>query len=355
MENVQLIIAESDREKDILKDEKKSLILQIQDLEIKIEKKGIRDEKLYLDMEDEILDVKQGVLKHEYDRVDQENEICKLKVELQNAYEDISSFGDVDALKRDLQAKDEKISMLYQQLTESYSDFELLSLDWDKLNEIVITNQSILEKSGDEKSRNRSNGTETLKRQRDRYKKRVDTYKERHKEDISKIREMVKKCEERERECIEIAKKLDQFENGVYGLTDAVREIKTLKLQKSIRDKEIANLTLKINDFQLQLGDFLEENEELRRRMGVKEKTKLDISNLRIQKNVELERAKSLSEALQKEVDKLEEERLQLKSQLRHVALQKGEKAVEFGLTADEFMAVEDYAESLRMGVSEVK
>ena len=51
---------------------------------------------------------------------------------------------------------------------------------------------------------------------------------------------------------------------------------------------------------------------------------------------------------LQEEIRKLEEERLQLKAQTRLHALQRGDRAVEFGLSVEELIAVEEYADRMR-------
>lgn len=64
----------------------------------------------------------------------------------------------------------------------------------------------------------------------------------------------------------------------------------------------------------------MEENEQLRHQLGLKE-TSINITELNIRKKIELEQIKALNIMLQKEVDTLESERLELKSRLRLEAL----------------------------------
>jgi len=52
-------------------------------------------------------------------------------------------------------------------------------------------------------------------------------------------------------------------------LEEAVAEIKDLKKQIKIRDHEIEMLIKEINKLELKINDFLDENEELRERLGM--------------------------------------------------------------------------------------
>lgn len=52
-------------------------------------------------------------------------------------------------------------------------------------------------------------------------------------------------------------------------MEEAVAEIKDLKRQIKIRDHEIETLIKEVNKLELKINDFLDENEELRERLGM--------------------------------------------------------------------------------------
>lgn len=132
-----------------------------------------------------------------------------------------------------------------------------------------------------------------------------------------------------------------QYERGEYGLSEAVQEIKDCKAQIRIRDQNIEDLTSQVNNLEIEVNDAEMENEELRERLGMDPKEKLDIEVVRHKKKVKAEQAVALNRALNKEVERLEEERLQLKRQLRKQAMHRGARAVELGITAEDLIMTE--------------
>lgn len=66
------------------------------------------------------------------------------------------------------------------------------------------------------------------------------------------------------------------FSKGIYGLEDAVAEIKGLKKQLKIRNSEIESLIKAVNKLEFKINDLLDENEDLREQLGMTTSDLLD-------------------------------------------------------------------------------
>ncbi|KAJ3289656.1 hypothetical protein HK104_007316 [Borealophlyctis nickersoniae] len=337
-EEAQQIIMKSDRIIDQLTDERDMLKLRFEELSAQLETKGTRDSTLLEELQVQVKKYKRSARESQSTLVEKDSIIQRLKEDVATLQDEVRSYN-VDAMKKLINDKDETIQALRDKLQISYRDFELLSLDWDKLDHI-------LKHQDQHQTAPIRDHISTLQK----LKEKIDAYKARHKDDLARIRKVDDQLEEKENELVELRARVERYESGVYGLKEAVRELKEAKLQKNLRDKEITALTQRVNDLEAQVGDILEENDELRRRLGITDRTSLDLTNLRHIRAVELEQARGLNLQLQKEIDRLEEERLRLKAAMRLHAMERGERAVELGLTAADLTAVEDYAEALRAG-----
>ena len=166
---------------------------------------------------------------------------------------------------------------LKEKLEESYKDFELLSLDWDRVDTLLKA------KSGGELESLRSQAALAT-----RLKEKMKALKDQNSSTTDRMRTIASQLDEKEKELIFLRERMGEYEAGVYGLKDSVREIKHLKLEKSLRDREIAALTKQINQYESQLSDVVDENEELRERIGVDSARDIDSSNVKTGKAVEL-------------------------------------------------------------------
>ena len=155
------------------------------------------------------------------------------------------------------------------------------------------------------------------------------------------MKEQVNEAEEVARdkteELSEAVARLRQFEAGEVGLAEVSAECAGLKRQLKTKEARIEELIKQADTFQLQAGEAVEENRELRERLGMQprvgeEKKKVLEGRGRGGGGGGGEEERALVAVLQRELDRLEEERLALKTENRKLAHQCGGRATRLGL-----------------------
>lgn len=242
---------------------------------------------------------------------------------------------------------DQKIDALGNELNSVKKEFELLSVEWDRMDKSMKASE--LQQDLDSVL-STNEGTAIASRKANGANAQIEKLKEFREQDLERIKVMEETLNQKEIILIELRQKLEKFEQGVYGMKEASAEIEDLKIQRAIRDNNIKDLTAQVNQLMKEFDSLSDENEELRSRLGVDNAHTIDISDLRKRKHVEIEKLKATNIALRKEIDALEEERIKMKSQLRLQAMEKGERAIKLGLKAEDLITLEDYANKLRQG-----
>ena len=148
------------------------------------------------------------------------------------------------------------------------------------------------------------------------------------KESEGRFREAEQHASEKERELAQVLQRLNDYESGDYQLQQAVNEIKGLKNQIKIRDRDIETLTKHLNKLDDSLGSVLEENDDLRAKLGMGPRDKLDlgIDELNQLRSVRAQENRAEIHAMKREIEDLEEERSKLKGTIRKLAKQLGSK-----------------------------
>ncbi|NWR61968.1 CE290 protein, partial [Bucorvus abyssinicus] len=146
---------------------------------------------------------------------------------------------------------------------------------------------------------------------------------------------------EKDKELVETLKRMRDYELGIYGLEEAVAEIKDLKKQIRIRDHEIETLIKEVNKLELKINDFLDENEELRERLGLEPK-KIDLNEFRNSKTLKQHQYRAENQILLQEA---KEERIELKKQVRKLAQEKGRRVATIGLDAGDMQTSDSFTE----------
>ncbi|QDZ23166.1 putative centrosomal protein [Chloropicon primus] len=140
------------------------------------------------------------------------------------------------------------------------------------------------------------------------------------------------------------------YEAGVYGLPEAVTEIKQLKQEKRTMGVKLNDALRKLSGISLEAEGMLEENALLRQKLGLPPDEKLVTKDFRLQSQVTVAQLRAINSQLQREILELEEDRRKMKMEMRFRAKWQGEHALHMGLSPNQLLLLEEYADSLRYG-----
>ncbi|CAF3484271.1 unnamed protein product [Rotaria socialis] len=245
-----------------------------------------------------------------------DDEIDDLKRKVVNLHDKLQMYsvqdqkGDVSALNKTLAEKDQQILMLKKKVEEATNDIIKQTDALDRMRTDYTA-------SNDPTSiTNRSYALETT-----RIKKQLNDYE--------------KELAERDSRMHDLDKQLRRFLDNDYELRDAVQEIRQLKEQLKLKDRQMEDLAQYANRKDLTVNEVTEENEELRAKLGMDPRTPMTVEQLKTARLTRSESNQAVVQVLQKEIERLEEERLKLKQNCRQLARQAGVRAAELGLAGD--------------------
>ena len=125
------------------------------------------------------------------------------------------------------------------------------------------------------------------------------------KESDARLKDSEKHAMLKEKELNDVLTRMREYESGDYQLQQAVNEIKGLKTQIKIRDRDIETLTKHLNKLDYQLEDVLQENDDLRAKLGMEPKEKLNLDELNNLRAIRAQENRAYVYVLQKEVTKI--------------------------------------------------
>jgi chromosome segregation ATPase len=195
--------------------------------------------------------------------------------------------------------------------------------------------------------------------------------------------ELVNKVAELQDQNMELEQYITKLENGTFGLSEAMDRVKELKRDVETSNNKISIRTKELNEALRKIEDLHEEVRLLRDHVrktdpefkqiqhmvgfdpisdadrntelewvGMRDGFRLDISAYKVKTAMELEKSKAMILQLEREVEALETERLEMKSQLRLFSLQRGERAAKLGLSAADIEKLDQFADQLKSGES---
>ncbi|XP_064232981.1 centrosomal protein of 290 kDa isoform X4 [Aotus nancymaae] len=321
------VVHQTDNVIDQLKKENDHYRLQVQELTELLKAKNEEDDPIMVAVNAKVDEWKLILSSKDDEIIEYQQMLHNLREKLKNAQLDADK-SNVMALQQGIQERDSQIKMLTEQVEQYTKEME--------------KNTFIIEDLKTELQRNK--GASTLSQQSHYMKiqSTLDILKEKTKEAERTAELAEADAREKDKELVEALKRLKDYESGVYGLEDAVVEIKNCKNQIKIRDQEIETLTKEINKLELKINDFLDENEALRQRVGLEPKTMIDLTEFRNSKCLKQQQYRAENQILLKEIESLEEERLDLKKKIRQMAQERGKRSATSGSTIEDLNLTEN-------------
>uniref|UniRef100_A0A8C3EZ41 Centrosomal protein 290 n=1 Tax=Chrysemys picta bellii TaxID=8478 RepID=A0A8C3EZ41_CHRPI len=315
---MKLIVQQSDIVMDQLRKEKEQYKLQIQELTDQLKAKNEEDDPLMAAVNAKVEEWKRILASKDDEIIEYQQMLFNLREKLKMAQLDADK-NNVMALQQGVQERDSQIRLLTEQIEQYTKEME--------------KNALIIEDLKNELQKDKGLSSLAQQNRIGEIQEKLQLLEQRTKE-AERVAELAESdAREKDKELIEALKRMRDYETGIYGLEDAIAEIKDLKKQIKIRDHETEGLIKEVNKLELKINDFLDENEDLRERLGLDPKTMIDLTEFKNSKALKQQQYRAENQILLKEIERLEEERLALKQQIRKLAQEKGKRAAMLGRT----------------------
>ncbi len=261
----------------------------------------------------------------------------------------------LDASQQDPKFNQENVSMLTQAIRERDEQIEQLQ---EKLSEASreIESSAALIESFSAASTKKGSHADPIQKSLINVRGQLKRAEDKIKELEESLGEAEEAAREKSEELSTTVAQLRAYEKGEYGLEQAVEEVRKLKRSDKLQQQKIQDLTDSANQYQFQVGELVEELNQHREKAGadlydIKDGFKMmqsgraeSMKKLQTQK----QKDRALLQVMGREIERLEEERIQLKTDNRKMARQLGHKAADLGLNAEDLQAIEEYRLALK-------
>ncbi|XP_048404804.1 centrosomal protein of 290 kDa isoform X2 [Stegostoma tigrinum] len=329
---MKLIVQQSDSAMDQFKREKGQLLLQVQDLTNQLQATTEEDDPVMLAVNAKIEEWKKVLSAKDKEISEYQQKLQELRTKLVIAEFD-SDKSSVITLQQVLQERDDQIKALVGQI-EQYTK------EANHNVQIIEDLKMQLEKESSFPTLNLQSKIGLLQQKTQAAERKA--FEAKRMADLAE-----RDAREKDKELAETLIHLRAYESGIYGLENAVAEIKECKNHIKIRDHQIEAMTKEINKLEMKINDLLDENENFRQRLGLDTNEIIDLSEFRKTKYLKQQQFQAENQVLLKEIERLEEERLVLKRQIRRMAQDKGMRAGVGGISAEDLGLVDSFNERI--------
>uniref|UniRef100_A0A8C9MZ56 Centrosomal protein 290 n=1 Tax=Serinus canaria TaxID=9135 RepID=A0A8C9MZ56_SERCA len=310
---MKLIVQQSDIIMDELRKEKDQYKFQVQDLSDQLKAKNEEDDPLMAAVNAKVEEWKKILASKDDELLEYQQMLFNLEEKMKMVQLDVDR-NSILSLQQGVQERDAQIRLLTEQVEQYTKEME--------------KNAFVIEKLKDDLQKDKGKMTPN---QTGDMQEKFKMLEERTMEAEKSAELAEAHAREKDKELVETLKRMRDYELGIYGLEEAVAEIKGLTKQVKIREHEIESLIKEINKLELKINDLLDENEELRERLGLEPKTMIDLNEFRNSKALKQQQYRAENQILLQEIERLEEERIELKKHIRKLAQEKGRRVATIG------------------------
>ncbi|KAM6302193.1 centrosomal protein of 290 kDa isoform 5-T5 [Podargus strigoides] len=324
------IVQQSDIVMDQLRKEKEQYKFQVQELSDQLKAKNEEDDPLMAAVNAKVEEWKKILASKDDELLEYQQMVFNLKEKIKMAQLDVDR-NSILALQQGVQERDAQIRLLTEQVEQYTKEME--------------QNAFLIEELKNDLRKDKGHSSLAQQNRIGDMQEKLKMLEERTKEAEKSAELAEADAREKDKELVETLKRMREYELGIYGLEEAVAEIKNLQKQLKIRDHEIETLIKEVNKLELKINDFLDENEELRERLGLEPKTMIDLNEFRNSKTLKQQQYRAEKQILLQEIERLEEERIELKKQVRKLAQEKGRRVAMIGLENDDVHITDSFTE----------
>ncbi|XP_055442119.1 centrosomal protein of 290 kDa isoform X5 [Bubalus kerabau] len=340
-----------DMEKELEKEKKVNEQLALRNEEAENENSKLRRENEQLrqdiiDYQKQIDSQKETLLSRRGEDSDYRSQLSKKNYELVQYLDEIQTLTEANE-KIELQNQE-----MRKNLEESVQEMEKMTDEYNRMKAVVHQTDSMMDQ---------------LKKENDHYRLQVqeltDLLKAKNEEDDpitaavnAKVEEWKLILSSKDDEIIEYQQMLHSLRDKLKNAQLDADKSNVMALQQGIqeRDSQIKMLTEQVEQYtkEMEKNTFIIEDlkNELQRNKGLEPTTMIDLTEFRNSKSLKQQQYRAENQILLKEIESLEEERLDLKKKIRQMAQEKGKRTVTSGLIAEDLNLTEHFSQENRMG-----